>query len=201
MIHSTLSFLTGELNSYLNRKSDTSSDTKIVLTGVANPSGVLIPSQKLGLSLINIEEDRVFKDQRVAVRNNTGDTVNRNPDLNLNLYILITANFQNENTSDPSDDYVEGLKQLSYVMAFFQGKNVFTQANSPALSGFEGNIDKLVVELFSFTFEQMNHFWSVVGTNYLPSVLYKVRLITLQENESEPIGLVEDLRLNMGGKN
>ncbi len=97
MIHSTLSFLTGELNGYLNRRAETAADTKIVLTGVANPTGVLIPTQTLGLSLINIEEERVFKDQRVTVRNNSGETVNRNPDIHLNLYILISANFQNEN--------------------------------------------------------------------------------------------------------
>ncbi len=46
---------------------------------------------------------------------------------------------------------------------------------------FDADIKKLIVELFSYSFEQLYNFWTVVGTNYLPSVLYKVRLVRFQE--------------------
>jgi hypothetical protein len=78
---------------------------------------------------------------------------------------------------------VEGLKQLSFVISYFQAKNVFTPDNSPALASYDENIQRLVVELYSYSFEQLYNFWSVVGTKYLPSVLYKVRLLSFQERE------------------
>jgi hypothetical protein len=38
-----------------------------------------------------------------------------------------------------------------------------------------------VVELYSSSFEQQYNFWNVVGAKYLPSVLYKVRMLVYQE--------------------
>jgi hypothetical protein len=35
--------------------------------------------------------------------------------------------------------------------------------------------------LYSSSFEQQYNFWNVVGAKYLPSVLYKVRMLTYQE--------------------
>ena len=132
------------------------------------------------MSLINIEEERVFKEQRAAYLNENGKTQSYNPELRLNLYILITSNFQDKLKEDPTDDYREGLKQLSNVILFFQSKNVFTNENSPLLASIDPNIQKIIVELYSYSFEQLYNFWSVVGTKYLPSVLYKVRMLRFQ---------------------
>ena len=184
MIHTSLSFITSELNEYLKLRTGTPGVDRVFLTSVATESeGVVIPDKSVGVSLINIEEDRVYKDQRTSVRNSEGNVEFLNPELKLNLYILISANFQDTLDSDSTDDYVEGLKQLSHIISFFQAKNVFTPDNSPALATFDPNIHKLVVELYSYSFEQLFNFWSVVGAKYLPSVLYKVRVITFQEKE------------------
>jgi len=180
MIDTTLNFLTQEINSFLKIKNNTPNDDKIVLTSIATDSGLVIPNKSLGLSLINIEEERVFKEQRATYLNENGKVQSYNPELRLNLYILITSNFQDKLIEDPSDDYREGLKQLSYVILFFQSKNVFTNDNSPLLSSIDPNIQKIIVELYSYSFEQLYNFWSVVGTKYLPSVLYKVRMLRFQ---------------------
>jgi len=184
MLHTTLSFITNELNEYLKLRTGTPGVDRVFLTSVATESGgVVIPDKSLGVSLINIEEERVYKDQRTSQVNNQGNVEYLNPEIKLNLYILISANFQDKKANDSTDDYVEGLKQLSFVISFFQAKNVFTQDNSPALAGFDPNIRKLVVELYSYSFEQLYNFWTVVGTKYLPSVLYKVRIVSFQEKE------------------
>jgi hypothetical protein len=147
--------------------------------------------------LLSIEEDRAGQDQRVSGKNRFGDSETRIPAIYLNLYVLISANFNSAETESPTLDYLEGLKRLSQVIAFFQGKNVFTQANSPLLATIDKNIERLSAELFSFNFEQMNHFWSIIGHSYLPSVLYKIRVITVQENvQLVPDGLVENILLN-----
>ena len=184
MIHTSLSFITNELNEYLKLRTGTPGVDRVFLTSVATESsGVVIPDKSLGVSLINIEEERVYKDQRTSLINSEGNVEYLNPEIKLNLYILISANFQDNLENDSTDDYVEGLKQLSFIISFFQSRNVFTQDNSPALASFDQNISKLVVELYSYSFEQLYNFWSVVGTKYLPSVLYKLKVITFQERE------------------
>lgn len=182
MIHSTLKFLTRSINDYLKIRNNLDED-KVFLTHVSGEEGVAIPDKSLGLSLVNIEEEKIFKEQNVTFINGDGTVEYRNPELKLNLYILVSANYQNKNLNDPSDDYYEGLKQLSFVISFFQAKNVFTNDNSPALADEDPDIKKLILELYSSSFEQMYNFWSVLGTKYLPSVLYKVRLLTIQEEE------------------
>lgn len=202
MIDTTLNFLTQEINTFLKIKNNTPNENKIVLSSIATDSGLVIPNKSLGLSLINIEEERVFKEQRNTFVNENGKSQNYNPELRLNLYILITSNFQDKLIEDPSDDYKEGLKQLSNVILFFQSKNVFTNENSPLLASIDPNIQKIIVELYSYSFEQLYNFWSVVGTKYLPSVLYKVRMLRFQGGlvDAELPG-VSGVDLNNSAKN
>ena len=202
MIHTSLEFLTHELNEYLMLKTGTS-DERIFMTNVANDEGVAIPGKSLGLSLINIEEERTFKEQKATSVNIDGDVIRRNSEIKMNLYILITANFQEDNVSEESNSkpaYLDGLKQLSYVISFFQAKNVFNAANSPSMAGFDSEIKRLIVELYSYDFDQLNNFWSVLGTNYLPSVLYKVRSVRFQEDAILDSNLpIERISLKTGG--
>ncbi|NMM49685.1 DUF4255 domain-containing protein [Marinigracilibium pacificum] len=202
MLHTALQFLTTELNDYLKLKTGDPDENRVFITNVATESsGVVIPDMALGMSLINIEEERIFKDQKTTIINNDGQTEHINPEIKLNLYILISANFQDKQQDSAEDDYVEGLKQLSYVISFFQSKNVFTQENSPAMVDRDPNLKKLIVELYSYSFEQLYNFWSVLGTKYLPSVLYKVRLLRFQEQAVQQINLpIEKIRINSSGK-
>lgn len=184
MIHTCLSFLTNELNDYLKLRTGTPTVDRVFLTSVATEGGgVVIPNSSIGVSLINIEEDRIYKDQKSTIVNTRGNVESLNPEIKLNLYVLISANFQNNLNDDTSDDYVEGLKQLSWIISFFQARNVFTPENSPRMADLDSNLTKLVVELYSYSFEQLFNFWSVVGAKYLPSVLYKIRMLTIQERE------------------
>jgi hypothetical protein len=197
MIYSALEFLTQELNAFIKLKVGDPVGDRIVLSSVTNETGIIIPDKSLGLSLINIEEERTIKEQRSTYINAVGKTEKRNPDIQLNLYVLITANFQNKNANDSTDDYVEGLKQLGYAISFFQSKNVFTKENSPSLSGKDPGLTKIVVELYSYSFEQLYNFWTVVGAKYLPSVLYKVKTIRIQENQLLESGdPIEKIHLN-----
>jgi hypothetical protein len=187
MIDKALKFLTDEMNTYLDlQNGNPSTDSAIVLSNVANADGSwAIPQGKLGVSLINIEEERVFKDQQSEFRNVSGEFEKYNPEIKLNLYILICANLVTEQAPFA---YEEGLKQLSRIVSFFQGKNVFTPDNSPAM---DPVLKKLIVDLYSYTFEQQYNFWAILGAKYLPSALYKVRLLAYQEqriqNQSDAI--------------
>ena len=168
----------------MNLKSgiDSSSDPLLVLTNVADTAGNwAIPDNHLGISIIHIEEERIVKSQQTAFINESGNVERYNPELKINLYVLITANYTGSENESNEANYIEGLKQLSNELSFFQQKAVFTPANSPLLAAEAPNISKLIVELYPHSFETLYNFWTVVGAKYLPSVLYRLRVVEIQE--------------------
>lgn len=183
MIDRALEVLRIDIRDYIRRLPDLNPDNRefVQLTHIVKheDGNVAIDANSLGLSLVSIEEERVTKSQDSIVRAPNGQVSFINPEIKLNLYILITAFFTN---------YNEGLKYLSGAIRFFQSKNVFNQENTPSL---DSRIQKLIVELYTLNFEQQNHLWGSLGAKYLPSVMYKVRLIIIQEaqksSEQPPI--------------
>jgi hypothetical protein len=173
MIDKALQALAEGIDDYLVRlpELNINSQDTVHLTNIVKADGNIdIPADSLGLSLVNIEEERILKDQQAYTAAADGRRVAHvNPELKLNLYILIVANF---------NTYETGLKFLSGTIRFFQSKNVFSRENTPDL---DPSVKKLIVDLFPLNFEQQNHLWGALGAKYLPSVMYKVRLLTVQE--------------------
>ena len=136
------------------------------------------------LSLVNIEEDRIAKQQENYTKTNTS-TIYKNPPIYLNLYILFSVNRRK---------YDDSLDFLTSIIRFFQFQNVFTPITHPSL---DSRIQKMMVDLHSMSFEQLNHLWSILGGKYYPSVLYKIRQVTLDENAiiSES-ALIKEIQLN-----
>lgn len=179
MINTALDFISKEINGYFNHLIGTTNEDYIVVSNLVYDGKLAIPDNSLGLTLINIEEDLVAKNQFVTVRNMPGESGSRNPGMGLSLYILISANFHYEATITPRTDYLEGLERLSQVISFLQNKNVFTPSNSPQLSIIDSNIEQLSIALVNLNFEQINHLWSAIGHSYLPSVMYKIRMLSV----------------------
>jgi hypothetical protein len=95
------------------------------------------------------------------------------------------------------DDYKDSLILLGHIIQFFQFQNSFTPLTHP---GLDPRIEKLMVEMYTMNFEQVNHLWSTLGGKYLPSVLYKVRQLTLDENATlGESGLIKEIRLDEKG--
>jgi hypothetical protein len=70
---------------------------------------------------------------------------------------------------------------------------VFTPITHPAL---DPRIQKLIVDLCTLNFEQINHLWSTLGGKYLPSVLYKVRQLTIDEDSTvSESGFIKEVQL------
>jgi hypothetical protein len=175
MIHKALETLTNNIRDYLVRLPDLNitSEETIRLTNIVKDDGSTdIPDNSLSLSLVNIEEERVTKSQEAFTSGPNGRVSHINPELKLNLYILICANFTT---------YKTGLEFLSGAIRFFQTKHVFTPQNT---SDLDSGIKKLIVDLHTISFEQQNHLWGALGAKYLPSVMYRVRMITIQEAQA-----------------
>jgi hypothetical protein len=120
------------------------------------------------LSLINIEENRISRDPRNYQKTGT-DVFMKNPAVHLHLTLLFSAT-HSEGAYGPS------LQNIQRVIQFFQEKNVFDHNNTP---GLDNGIEKLILEMVSINLEQLNHLWSIIGGRYQPSVVYKMRMVTI----------------------
>lgn len=176
MLFEALDILRSEINDYLKSlpELNISGNSVVSMSNVAKDDGTVdIPNNNLGLTLVNIEEERIVRDTTPYRINPDNSVSHLNPEVRLNLLVLFVAHFNNYKTS---------LQYISGLLRFFQKKCVFTPDNSPAMSA---GIEKLVVELHQLNFEQQNNLWAVLGAKYLPSVLYKVRAISIQEGQAK----------------
>lgn len=175
MISESLTFLSTELNKFLNQKLGVTTDPRLVLGNIAKAvdgdSASNPLNNKIILSLINIEEDKVSK-----IRENYTKTASnilyKNPPVLINVYILIAGNFST---------YADNLKMMAYIIQFFQAQNYFTPITHPSL---DAKVKQLNADLFTLNFEQINHIWSTLGGKYLPSVMYKIRQITVEDEDA-----------------
>ena len=168
MLDIALEFLRDELNTYLQARTGSNS-VAVKLSRIVDDTGkVAFDSQTIGACVLNVEEERTLKTQLPQYTYQNGQHVVREPDLKLNLYIIFAGNFT---------VYEEALKNLSYLLLYFQANPAFTQDGFPAL---DPRIAKLVMELQSPTFDNLNQIWTFIGGKQLPSIIYKMRLVMLQ---------------------
>jgi hypothetical protein len=197
VIYETLKFLREEVNKYLNMKLGGSlTEPKLVIGNVSlafdPPPGADVLDGKAILSLVNVEEDRVAKEQKNYTISDIA-AIYKNPPLYLNLYVLFAVN-----KKGTLKDYEDSLVWLGHIIQFFQYQQVFTPATHPNLNE---KIEKIIVDLYSQNFEQVNNLWGTLGGKYLPSVLYKIRQITIDENAIEAEGgLIKQISTTLKGK-
>lgn len=170
MIDKALDFIVTELNEYLNVMI---SETPVILTmlreGASGES--TLGNDKVACSLVNLEEDRIAMKQLPYAPPVNGISSRVNPEIYLNVYLVFAVN--------PDDgNYKDAIRLLSHVITFFQGKNEFNTTNSP---GLDPELNSVSMNLYSLPIEQQNYLWSGLGTKYLPSVLYKMRLVKIKD--------------------
>ncbi len=178
MIGAAISHLAGQLNAFLKRGIDTDEDL-VVLSGIQQQDGTGAPhiDNKLVVFVANIERD-TLPQNGVNGRSPAARVVETKPPLHLNLYVMIAACFGGAN-------YPEGLKRLSAAVAYFQANPVFDAQRSPEL---DRRISRLVLDIENLDIQAISTLWGVLGGTYLPSVLYRVRMITVDAGSvlSEP---------------
>ncbi len=192
MISEALTFLVAEVNRYLNARLGPATADRVALGNIAKladndgngggggggNNGVAM------LTLVNVEEDRVSRNPE-NFRRLDDQIVYRNPVIRLNLYGLFSAH---------TSTYPTALEILSYIVQCFQAQNTFESAANPNL---DPRIGTLTVDLFTMNFEQSNHLWSILGGKYLPSVLYKIRLVSIEDTTNiAGGGTIREINLN-----
>jgi len=131
---------------------------------------------EVGVMLVSVEEEKNMKPQIQKEKRTDSSVSFANPEIYLNLYILIAV----KPADNGDDSYGIALKRLSLVLEYFQANSFFENVTLPASSE---TIEKMMVDLFSLSFEQQNQLWASLGAKYLPSVVYKIRLVVIDKDE------------------
>ncbi|BDD10009.1 hypothetical protein FUAX_24410 [Fulvitalea axinellae] len=173
MIHNVVPVIAGELNNYLANNFDFE-EAKVIVSNLVNQDGGVAfeGTNKLVCTLVNIEEDqssRASRSGHMQIGNAYGES---RPYINLNLKVLFSAHFSGKN-------YPESLKIISYVISFFQRKSVFTPNNTPRLTK---NAERLSFDMVTLEMNEISHLWGMMGAKYVPSVLYKVQMLSFRDN-------------------
>lgn len=204
MIIHALQVIQEELNSYLNSFSPGALDDDVVKLGNIAQLDIVPQSDtdniknSVVITLVNIREEKTLKNAPNFRRNDsTMKTEYFNPPVHLNLYLLISAN---------QISYINSLVFLSRIASFFQEKSVFTHLNTLPISNVPEkelmSSFKILMELYSPSFEELNHVWGTLGGKQLPGLMYIARLVEISQRKAPAIGsLVEEVMLNVHGQN
>ncbi|AJP72399.1 DUF4255 domain-containing protein [Sphingomonas hengshuiensis] len=155
-------------NNYM-QNIDRRADDWVVLTSTAYHDGSINEHAKdrVVMTLFNITRETIVSSFTPA-RAGEGGFAIVSPPLHIDLHIAFMANFA-------SNNYADGLAAISHILSFFQQVPNFNQANAPQLGP---DVEKVTLEMESFDPVEVNYVMSMLGTKYLPSVFYKLRLLT-----------------------
>lgn len=142
--------------------------------------------QKVILTLVNTEEEKTMKNNTNYIRE--GEVIKKlHPALFINLYLLFSC---------ADKDYSLALGRISKVIEIFQKQNVFVSGST--IKTMPPGIEKLIFEFCTLSFEQQNHLWGMLGGKQMPAVVYKVRLVVVQDRNVPQSSVVKSLHLNEG---
>jgi hypothetical protein len=145
----------------------------VVVSNILEQDGTVAThvDNKIVVSLVNIEKE-VFPLTRHYGATTHSRSTDSNEPIHFNLYLMVASYFSGSN-------YQEGLKFLSKTISYFHSHNMFDHQNSPTL---DRNIDKIVLDIENQSIDDMSKLWGMLSGKYLPSLLYKVRMITYDAN-------------------
>ena len=174
LIYLALNFLTEQFNKwYAANLGNSLGEPVMKLTPVVNQKGD-IQLGKLGMTLVDIEEDSVGKKQnpyRPKGPKPQDGYVLMNPSIKLNVNILVTAY--------GDGNYQEALKLISYAALNFQSRYVYSGTDYPEIAP----IDTLILNLLNQDYRQSENLWTRIGAKYMPSILYRMKLLVIDAQQ------------------
>ncbi|MGB5818619.1 MAG: DUF4255 domain-containing protein [Saonia sp.] len=192
MFRTALEFIKRELDQYIvDREQDPANYTPgnvVDLLPVVQPNGDLNIDENahVTLMLVGIEEERKEGKRPHYMTTDDSRMKKLNPPIDLNIFLLFIAS---------NGNYETALRDCSSIVAFFQANPVFDPEKFPALNTSAVDptnkpwqlIERLSFRLQDMSFEQQNNLWAMLGGKYIPSVVYKVNMLTVFETKSDRI--------------
>lgn len=169
VIDAALSLTAKRLNGHLAGRFEAAEDL-VVLAPLTDPEGKPsdITRNRLALFVTNITEDPMPRRGHATGASIIGRAAEA-PPLHLDIYAMLAA------AHDPNI-YGEGLKMLSAALMFFQTYPVMTPQNTPDMPR---ELQQLSFEISNLRPEEMGQMWGNLGGRYVPSVMFKIRTVTL----------------------
>jgi hypothetical protein len=174
MIDLVVTHLAAQLNAALRRTLQVSEDLVIASPAFEQDGTAATHAvNKLLVFLVNIERDTTAYSTTARAGSNATRIAVTTAPVHLNLMLMFAANFG-------AGNYQEALKLISSTAAYFQGRPLFDHHNSPDL---DQRIERLVLEMESLSIGELSNLWGVLSGKYLPSILYRVRMVSVGANQ------------------
>jgi hypothetical protein len=180
MIGTTLNYIRKRVNDHLtptplSGESDNPPERVTFIDGDKLEPLTISPNA-ISMLVVNVEEERELRKpnsyQLTATNGEVKTVRNIYPDIHLMISILFVARFKS---------YSSAWDYLTKVIGFFQVNPVLDKSNDPRMPP---EIVRLASELISQTFQQQNEVWSALRISQHPSVLYRIKLLAVQADES-----------------
>ncbi|WP_296426435.1 DUF4255 domain-containing protein [Yoonia sp.] len=123
---------------------------------------------RLAFFITNITEDTVPRRGHARGGAFGGLSGEQDP-VHLDIYAMLAASYD-------ANIYAEGLKMLSAALMYFQTFPVLTPQNTPEMPN---GIQQLSFEISNLKPEEMGQMWGNFGGRYVPSVMFKIRSVSL----------------------
>jgi hypothetical protein len=175
MIDQALSLLQAELVAFLIDNHDSAALVRVDNIGLTETASGSSLTDHIIITLVNIEEESALKNQSAMRRSGSGSVSYENAPAFLNLYVLITCNYF-------GDNYILALQRLALVIQFLQGKTSFSGAATASGAAVSPDL-RFTLELYTLTFEQINHLWGSLGGRQVPFAMYKLRLVSITDRK------------------
>lgn len=178
MIDTSITVIADRLNQYLKNAFDLTEDV-VVISNILEQDGSIAPhvDNKVVVFLVNIEKDNSVGNRPELRHVGAARNPSSYPPIRLNLYLMFAASFGGKN-------YPESLKFISNTISFFQRSPVFDHQTAPEM---DKRVEKLVLDMENISFRDLSSLWGVLSGKYLPSVLYKVRMLTFDADDVKAV--------------
>jgi hypothetical protein len=104
--------------------------------------------------------------------------------------------------------YLAGIEKLNLIINYFQQNTTFYYKSDDTeliyyldfMSKTEAeklNYSKITFETTSLTLEQLNQMWSYLGSKYMPSVLFKMRLYPVQVDTIIQEEVIKEVKIDL----
>jgi len=168
MIEQAIQIIAEKLNRHL-KNAFSSNENLVEVSNIVGQDGAVSPNvdNKLVLFVVNIEQE-ILANRHVHDRlPGPGRVPVISKPAYMNIYICLAGTFSGKN-------YSESLKLLSHAIGFLHNNCVFDHSNTPEL---DPVFNKLVFEYVNLDIRDLSNLWGVITGKYLPSALYKVRMV------------------------
>lgn len=174
MIDTVINHLAATLNQSLRRAFSVAEDLVVASCLHEQDGNVAVQAaNKVAVFLVNIERDTLPQTMpRSAASPGVRVGLTHSP-VCLNLMVMFAAHFGGSH-------YGEALKLIAGTIAFFQSRPVLDHHNTPEL---DPRIDRLALDIENLSMGDLGNVWGLLGGRYVPSVLYKVRMVSIDAGQ------------------